>query len=920
MGEQRTPSKWWALTAAIPLVPFVAIDDFVSGEYLARLQFAGDPCRWQVVANGKFEAFVASDLDCDSFLATEVSPNLLPTDRFNDEYTAMFYDLLFSASFAIIGFLLLRAGYRHWAPRRRRGDRWIWRHLPLAAAAAGVLDIIETTGQLIWVDDRPPAGATWLMASVAWWAWVMYALALVGLFGLVIGPVFARQIRPIMSGLLGSIDRMFDDGGEPESAPTDETSLDDAQPEPEERLGITASGGGIRSAAVMTGVFRGLARDGTFQRATWLHAVSGGGFAAGGWRASSLAHDEVNLFEDQQSEGDSEVRSPHPWLASLRHRRRYLDNGTWSIVGGLIGVIVRTIIVLGTVVSAAMLLGWGVGWLTGSAALHPGFSNRENPTEFTDLYAWRLLLPGLIPIGIAAVAFVWSRTSPDQQRRKHADGFAVALGGLGAVLLVLLVAIPIGIWIGRPLLDSGLDANTDTAGTGAETSARWVGFFSTAGLAAAVWRMLQAEVKRRWSRLGGVFLLIGLLALAGKIADDRANGEGLFNGWWVPIVAVVWLVVADVFPSHRLTLNGIYRKRLAETFLLGNGPEVPLDTIKYGEEKLWKAYVDAKGPELVLCGTAQSSKLRLGGLPALGFSFRSSGVSLYGIDSNKPESAGPLTPENSRQADGQPKSERPPTPENLSKSEYPPGSSWQGYPRRLTVSRSMALTGAAFSSAMGRQSFGSTNSLLAAVNLRLGMWVPNPRRHDWFVPDSAADDHTSYPAPRVHLGYFVKELLNLYDAEDDAFVYVTDGGHRDNLGVVEQLREEPDRMIVLDASGDRPGGFGTMRQAIALADVELDVQIDLKWEPILWREHDVPRDCVTTGTARFRSGSKHETSIVYVKAQVSDTTPSPLRKFAASDPQFPDYSTGDQFLTEEQWDRLAEFGGHMADRIRTFVP
>lgn len=864
MDNDRSPSRWWALAVLIPLVPFVAIGNFVSSSYLSRLYFSGDPLRWQ------FNARNFTDADGGSF---------------DDVRTAIFFDLVFAASFAVVGYLLLQTGYRHWAPRRRRGNRWIWRHMPKLAVAAGVLDLAETTGQLIWLEEVPPESVTLAIAAIAWWKWAMYLLALTGVFGLVIGPVLARPVRRIMSRLLGSVDKVFDDG-----VPIDETPpARDPRPEPAERLGITASGGGIRSAAVMTGVFRELARDGTFQRATWLHAVSGGAFASGGWRASSVARDEVDLFSDQPPAGDTKRPRPHPWLASVRARRRYLDNGTWSIVGGVIGVVIRTVIVLGTVVAAAIIVGWSVGWLTGSSALHPGFSNREDPTDFADLYAWRLLLPGVLPIALAVVVFVWSRTKSDQVLRKHADGFGLALGALGAALLVLLVAIPFGLWIGRPLLDSGINADIDTPGEGAEKRAWWLGLFSTAGLATAVWRMLQAEIKRRWSRLGGVFLLVGLLALAGKVADDLANGSGWFDNWWVLIVAIVWLIVADVFPSHRLTLNGIYRKRLAETFLLGDGASAPLDTITYSEEPVWPFYAGADGPELVLCATAQSTKLELGGLPALGFSFRPSGVSLYGNDQGLPTTS------------------------------YPSGSSWQGFPRRWIVSRSMALTGAAFSSAMGRQSFGSTNTLLAAVNLRLGMWVPNPRRHDWFDHDTPDRNGVSYPAPRVHLGYFAKELLNRYDAADDAFVYVTDGGHRDNLGVVEQLRERPDRMIILDASGDRPGGFGTMRQAIDLADVELDVQVDLDWKRILWREHDVPEDCITSGTATFRDGSGKTTSIVYVKAQVSDTTPAPLRQFAATDPQFPDYSTGDQFLTDEEWDRLAEFGGHMADRICTFI-
>jgi hypothetical protein len=202
--------------------------------------------------------------------------------------------------------------------------------------------------------------------------------------------------------------------------------------------------------------------------------------------------------------------------------------------------------------------------------------------------------------------------------------------------------------------------------------------------------------------------------------------------------------------------------------------------------------------------------------------------------------------------------------------------------------------------------------LLAAVNFRLGMWVPNPKRADWFV-----DDHRS---PRVHLGYFAKELFNRYDPDDDAFLYVADGGHRDNLGLVEQLRERPDRIIILDASGDRPGGFGTMHGAIELADVELNVQVDIDWGPVEWQEREVPRDCVTIGVATFRDDARpgmppHCTQLIYAKAQISDTAPAELRQFAAANPPFPDYSTGDQFLTEIEFDQLVAMGQHLGLRI-----
>ena len=79
----------------------------------------------------------------------------------------------------------------------------------------------------------------------------------------------------------------------------------------------------------------------------------------------------------------------------------------------------------------------------------------------------------------------------------------------------------------------------------------------------------------------------------------------------------------------------------------------------------------------------------------------------------------------------------------------------------------------------------------------------------------------------MHLGYLLKELFNRYHPDRDAFVYVADGGHRENLGLVELLRERPDVVFCVDASGDRPQSFQTLAEAIELARVELGIDIDL---------------------------------------------------------------------------------------------
>jgi hypothetical protein len=529
------------------------------------------------------------------------------------------------------------------------------------------------------------------------------------------------------------------------------------------------------------------------------------------------------------------------------------------LLGGLAGAVFRTVLVFGGVLATAALVGWMAGWLTRSWAVHPDFSNGDSgATTLDELFAWRLVLPGLIPFVGGVVAFLATRATNSDIFRRRAGTAARVLVALGLALLTLLVAIPIGIRYGRSVLSS-------LGGLEAEGGAGVLAFLSAIGVAAAVQQLLTAEFKKRWSRLGGVLLVLGLLLLAGKVADDQANLDRFFRGSWVPIVAALWLLALEFPPAHRLTLNGVYRKRLADTFMPG---------VRYSQEPPWRAYVHVDGPELVLCGTAHTSALQFGGLPALGFTFRPHGVTLHD---------GASAPWRC----------------------FPTGSWWDGFPRAWIVSRSMALTVAAFASAMGRQSFGSTNSLLAAVNFRLGMWVPNPRHADWFV-----DPNTS---PRVHLGYFAKELLNRYDPQRDAFVYVADGGHRENLGLVEQLRERPLETIVLDASGDTPGTFTTLKQAIELAGIELGIEVDIDLTSVEPRPDDDAPDCVAVGIATHADG--YVTQVFYAKAQISDTTPLALRQYAAAHPPYPNYSTGDQFLTEAEFDALVALGEHLADRI-----
>ncbi|MCC6989459.1 MAG: patatin-like phospholipase family protein, partial [Acidobacteria bacterium] len=103
----------------------------------------------------------------------------------------------------------------------------------------------------------------------------------------------------------------------------------------------------------------------------------------------------------------------------------------------------------------------------------------------------------------------------------------------------------------------------------------------------------------------------------------------------------------------------------------------------------------------------------------------------------------------------------------------------------LTVGLAMATSGAAASPNMGYHTSPTLAFLMTVFNVRLGWWLRNPRyKVSWTVSHK-----------RLSLVELVSELLGLTTAERD-FVYLSDGGHFENLGVYELVRRRVPFIIV----------------------------------------------------------------------------------------------------------------------------
>jgi hypothetical protein len=235
--------------------------------------------------------------------------------------------------------------------------------------------------------------------------------------------------------------------------------------------------------------------------------------------------------------------------------------------------------------------------------------------------------------------------------------------------------------------------------------------------------------------------------------------------------------------------------------------------------------------------------------------------------------------------------------------------------RDLTLPAAVAMSGAAVSPSMGKMTKRPLVFLMALANVRLGVWVPNPRWVGAGFGEDRRMERERYGRPRPW--YLLCELLgrNRIDAR---YLYVTDGGHYENLGLVELLRRGCTKVYCLDASGVGQGKaeFDALGDAIALARTELGVEIDFSHEDPGELEPDetthLAKKDVVKGKIRYSDGTKG--TLIYVRNTMTDKATWDARAHQMEDPRFPHNSTVDQLYTDQKFESYRVLGAGGAER------
>jgi len=225
--------------------------------------------------------------------------------------------------------------------------------------------------------------------------------------------------------------------------------------------------------------------------------------------------------------------------------------------------------------------------------------------------------------------------------------------------------------------------------------------------------------------------------------------------------------------------------------------------------------------------------------------------------------------------------------------------------RRLRLGLAMAISGAAASPNMGEQTSGSRSFLMTVFNIRLGWWLANPR---WTLGNRWE------LGPPLGLLYLFWELLGRTN-EENSYVYLSDGGHFENLGLYELVRRRCRHIVVSDAGEDHALQFADLGNAIEKCRTDFGVDIDLDIEQLRRDETShMSRWHCAVGTIHYERAHAGMPSgvIIYLKSSLTGDEPTDVQRYAAAHAAFPHESTAEQWFTESQFESYRALGHHVA--------
>jgi hypothetical protein len=228
----------------------------------------------------------------------------------------------------------------------------------------------------------------------------------------------------------------------------------------------------------------------------------------------------------------------------------------------------------------------------------------------------------------------------------------------------------------------------------------------------------------------------------------------------------------------------------------------------------------------------------------------------------------------------------------------------------VTLGTAITISGAAASPEMGYHSKPLLAFLLTLFNIRLGWWLGNP--------GYAGRRNFRDPAPASSVLPIIDEALGRTD-DRNPYVYLSDGGHFENLGLYEMVLRRCHWIVVSDAGCDPHAAFEDLGNAMRRIRVDFGIPIVFENVPIYGREDARKADATYCAVGRIKysavDGNVEDGTLIYLKPAFYGTEPPDIFNYARTCSFFPHESTANQFFSEAQFESYRRLGSYIVQHI-----
>jgi hypothetical protein len=240
----------------------------------------------------------------------------------------------------------------------------------------------------------------------------------------------------------------------------------------------------------------------------------------------------------------------------------------------------------------------------------------------------------------------------------------------------------------------------------------------------------------------------------------------------------------------------------------------------------------------------------------------------------------------------------------------------------ISLGTAVTISGAAASPNMGYHSSPAVTFLMTLFNMRLGWWLGNP---------GPRGDNTFFEsAPKSALRPVIDEMFGFTNASND-YVYLSDGGHFENLGLYEMVQRRCKLILVCDAGADVRYSFDDLGNAIRKIRIDLGIPIEfadgfsiqprakreISARGKYWAKATIRYSCVDKLPSDKEADSYYDGTLIYIKPTFYGDEPRDVFNYAVGHPDFPHESTMDQFFSESQFESYRALGSHIVNVMCT---